>query len=339
MPTIVEPSTFDAQTAPPMDLDMSEVQGDKITYPESSNIINSGLDIPSDLPGREIATPTPQKPKRLLTPQQPQHRPNPSLQVEASQITSKPGTKRRLDSLHSHKVGIRPAVLDGRSNEKRMRLDSVRNKTLHRDGEDTREHEATESQVASVIEDMPHLPSREAVRSVPARRIPQISDHTGTPGANMQQGSILSHTGATSRDPRKGPVAMIQLQWPAPVNGQGGETTEPQGSGQSQNRSHSLARDAMHTKDDNPQPTHRSSTDKLTTSVLNRRAGGFFGGSSLNQLNTTSSSGNQAGISESGTIATIQVQSEYDLFTDESSIDDQEEPAEPMSPTSDDSIL
>ncbi|KAK8036649.1 hypothetical protein PG993_008632 [Apiospora rasikravindrae] len=331
MPTVVEPSTFDAQTTPPMDLDMSEVQGDKVIEtkhtnsddhqptgllssnfnpaistgkllkmnfpkmppartgvsqkqpkthssrrvstvlsgkqrklklpeivreqtstispglaqssklpnrqvtrptpripessidttmktdhpqptPESSNIINSGLGIPSDLPSREIARPTPQKPRRLLTPQQPQRRPNPSLQVEASQITSKPGTKRRLDSLYSHKVGIRPAVLDGRSNEKRMRLDSVRNKTLHTDGEDTREHEATESQVASVIEDMPHLPSREAVRSVPARRIPQISGHTGTPGANMQQGSIVSHTGAASRDPRKGPVMMIQLQ-------------------------------------------------------------------------------------------------------------------------------
>ncbi|KAK7954382.1 hypothetical protein PG988_015076 [Apiospora saccharicola] len=459
MPTVVEPSTFDAQTAPPMDLDMSEVQGDLISEirytnsdqhqptgppssnfdpaistgrllkmnfpkvpqartgvskkqpktnssrrvstvlsgkqrklklpeivreqtstispslaqssklpnrqvtrptprilessidttmktdhpqptPESSNIINSGLGIPSDLPSREIARPTLQKPRRLLTPQQPQRRPNPSLPAEASQTTFKPGTKRRLDSLTSHKVGIRPAVLDGHSNEKRMRLDSLRNKTLHPDGEDTREHEAIEAQDASVIEDMPHLPSREAVRSVPTRRIPQISDHTGTPGANMQQGSILSHTGATSRDPPErtsgdDPIAVV-----SPVNGRGGETTEPQGNGQSQNRSHSLARDAMHTKDDNPQPTHRSSADELTASVSNRRAGGFFDGSSLNQLNTTSSSGNQeAGISESGTIATIQVQSEYDLFTDESSIDDQEEPAELISPTSDDSIL
>ncbi|KAK8013341.1 hypothetical protein PG991_008934 [Apiospora marii] len=308
--------------------------------PESSNIINSGLGIPSDLPSREIARPTPQKPRRLLTPQQPQRRPNPSLQAEASQITFKPGTKRRLDSLTSHKVGIRPAVLDGRSNEKRVRLDLLRNKTLHPDEEDTREHEATEAQDASVIEDMPHLPSREAVRSVPARRIPQIPDHTGTPGANMQQGGILSHTGAPSRDPPErtsgdDPTAVV-----SPVNGQGGETTEPQGNGQSQNRSHSLARDAMHTKDDNPQATHRSSADELTTSVSNRRAGGVFDGSSLNQLNTTSSSGNQeAGISESGTIATIQVQSEYDLFTDEGSINDQEEPAESISPTSDDSIL
>ncbi|KAK8043718.1 hypothetical protein PG993_006148 [Apiospora rasikravindrae] len=278
--------------------------------PESSNIINSGLGIPSDLPSREIARPTPQKPRRLLTPQQPQRRPNPSLQVEASQITSKPGTKRRLDSLYSSQ-----------------------------DGEDTREHEATESQVASVIEDMPHLPSREAVRSVPARRIPQISGHHGNPRRQHAARKYrVAHWRSFPRSPERASdddtTAVV-----SPVNDQGGETTEPQGSGQSQNRSHSLARDAMHTKDDNPQPTHRSSADKLTTSALNRRAGSFSGGSSLNQLNTTSSSGNQAGISESGTIATIQVQSEYDLFTDESSIDDQEEPAEPTSPTSDDSIL